>query len=92
VTSLLKAPALATLLAVGLGQAPAATPSSLPTEASLSANPAQLRDWADRLREGRSIIPAPLFPDQAEFALKLFKTLRVVDAPGSPTLSNTGCA
>jgi len=56
VTSLLKAPALATLLAVGLGQAPAATPSSLPSEASLSANPALLRDWADRLRSRDSAV------------------------------------
>lgn len=42
-------------------------------------------DWADRLRAGRSIIPAPLFPAEAERALAVFKALRMVDAPGSPT-------
>lgn len=42
-------------------------------------------DWAARLRAGDSIIPAPLFPDQAEQALAIFKQLRIVDAPGSPT-------
>ena len=34
---------------------------------------------------GRSIIPAPLFPEQAEAGLRVFKELRIVDAPGSPT-------
>lgn len=42
-------------------------------------------DWADRLRTGRSIIPPPIYPDQAEEALRVFKQLRIVDAPGSPT-------
>ncbi len=42
-------------------------------------------DWAARLRAGESIIPAPLFPDQAAQALAIFKQLRIVDAPGSPT-------
>ncbi len=42
-------------------------------------------DWADRLRERRSIIPAPIFEDQADFALNIFKQLRVVDLPGKPT-------
>jgi phage terminase large subunit-like protein len=42
-------------------------------------------DWADRLRAGGSIIPAPIFPDQAVRALEIFKQLRIVDAPGSPT-------
>ncbi|HEL7612244.1 TPA: terminase large subunit [Stenotrophomonas maltophilia] len=42
-------------------------------------------DWADRLRAGRSIIPPPIYPDQAEEALRVFKQLRIVDAPGSPT-------
>lgn len=41
-------------------------------------------DWADRIRGGSSIIPAPIFPDQAEQALRVFKELRIVDAPGSP--------
>lgn len=42
-------------------------------------------DWADRLRSGRSIIPPPIFDDQAEQALAIFKELRVVDLPGQPT-------
>ena len=42
-------------------------------------------DWADRIREGRSLIPPPLFPDQADQALSIFKALKIVDAPGSPT-------
>lgn len=42
-------------------------------------------DWADRLRSGRSIIPPPIYPDQAEEALRIFKALRVVDLPGRPT-------
>lgn len=43
------------------------------------------KDWADRLASGRSIIPPPLFPEQAEQALAIFRELRIVDAPGSPT-------
>lgn len=42
-------------------------------------------DWADRLRAGKSIIPPPIFPDQADAALAIFKELRVVDLPGKPT-------
>lgn len=38
-------------------------------------------DWERRLIEGRSIIPAPIFPDQAEQALAIFKQLRVTDLP-----------
>jgi phage terminase large subunit-like protein len=46
-------------------------------------------DWHSRLREGRSIIPPPLYPDQAEAALRVFKELRIVDAPGSPTFGES---
>lgn len=42
-------------------------------------------DWERRLIERQSIIPAPIFPDQAEQALVIFKELRVVDLPGKPT-------
>lgn len=42
-------------------------------------------DWADRLRGGKSIIPPPIFPEEAERALRVFKELRIVDATGSPT-------
>lgn len=48
-------------------------------------------DWADRLNTGRSIIPPPIFPDQAEQALAVFKALKIVDAPGSPTFGES-CA
>ncbi|AWH48553.1 terminase [Stenotrophomonas sp. SAU14A_NAIMI4_5] len=42
-------------------------------------------DWAERLVAGRSIIPPPIYPVQAQEALAVFKQLRIVDAPGSPT-------
>lgn len=42
-------------------------------------------DWEQRLIEGRSIIPAPIFPDEAAQALAIFKELRVCDLPGKPT-------
>lgn len=42
-------------------------------------------DWAERLKSGQSIIPPPIFPEYAEEALAVFKSLRIVDAPGSPT-------
>ena len=48
-------------------------------------------DWADRLKSGRSIIPPPIFPEEAERALEVFKALRIVDAPGSPTFGEA-CA
>lgn len=48
-------------------------------------------DWADKLKSGQSIIPAPIFPEQAEQALAVFKALKIVDAPGSPTFGES-CA
>lgn len=42
-------------------------------------------DWAAKLRARESIIPPPIFPEQAAQALEVFKQLRIVDAPGSPT-------
>lgn len=42
-------------------------------------------DWAERLHARQSIIPPPIFPAQALEALQVFKQLRIVDAPGSPT-------
>lgn len=48
-------------------------------------------DWAERLRAGKTIIPPPIFPDQAEQALAIFKQLKIVDAPGSPTFGEA-CA
>ena len=48
-------------------------------------------DWADRIKTGQSIVPPPIFPDQAEQALQVFKALKIVDAPGSPTFGES-CA
>ncbi|ACE75743.1 P03 [Xanthomonas phage phiL7] len=42
-------------------------------------------DWESRLEHGLSIVPKPIFPDQAEVALGVFKRLVAVDVPGSPT-------
>jgi len=48
-------------------------------------------DWAIRLAAGETIIPPPIFPEQAEQALEIFKQLKIVDAPGSPTFGES-CA
>lgn len=42
-------------------------------------------DWEARLVAGESIIPPPIFLDQAEQALGIFRELRVSDLPGKPT-------
>ncbi len=44
-------------------------------------------DWERRIVEGRPLIPfPPLFPDEARSALEVFNALKIVDAPGSPTM------
>lgn len=48
-------------------------------------------DWAERLKAGQSIIAPPIFPAQAEQALNIFRQLKIVDAPGSPTFGDA-CA
>ncbi|EAB6386142.1 terminase large subunit [Salmonella enterica subsp. enterica serovar Typhimurium] len=48
-------------------------------------------DWSDRLKRGDSIIPPPIYPEQADIALNIFKQLKIVDAPGSPTFGES-CA
>ncbi|HAU4331974.1 TPA: terminase large subunit [Citrobacter freundii] len=42
-------------------------------------------EWESLLVAKKSIIPPPIFPDQAEQALGIFKELRVSDLPGKPT-------
>ncbi|MGK5028493.1 terminase large subunit [Janthinobacterium sp. MDT1-19] len=48
-------------------------------------------DWADRLKSGRSIIPPPIFPEEAAAGLAVLRELRIVDAPGSPMIGDA-CA
>ena len=46
-----------------------------------------LPDWDQRIEEGRTLIPCnPLFIDEATESLEVFKQLKIVDAPGSPTI------
>ena len=44
-------------------------------------------DWERRIIAGESLVPCPpLFPDYAEFALSIFKQLKIYDVPGQPTM------
>lgn len=49
------------------------------------------KDWEERILSGRSIIPPPIFPEEAEAGLEVMKSLKIVDAPGSPTIGEA-CA
>jgi phage terminase large subunit-like protein len=45
-------------------------------------------DWVERIKEGRSLIPPPIFPEEAEAGLSVMRELRIVDAPGSPKMGD----
>jgi len=46
-------------------------------------------DWEDRLLAGRSLVPdLPLFKDEAELALRVFKRLRLPDVIGTPRMED----
>lgn len=45
-------------------------------------------DWEQRLVDHESIIPPPIFVDEAERALEIFKELRVPDLPGKPRMAD----
>lgn len=48
-------------------------------------------DWESRIMKGESLIPfPPLFPQEAESALSIFKELHLVDVLGSPTYAEIG--
>lgn len=42
-------------------------------------------DWEERLVKRQPIIPPPIYAEQAEQALSIFKELRISDLPGKPT-------
>lgn len=45
-------------------------------------------DWERRLIARESIIPPPIFVEEAERALQIFKELRVPDLPGKPRMAD----
>jgi phage terminase large subunit-like protein len=47
-------------------------------------------DWERKILSGESLIPAPLFPQEADSALAVFKELRLVDVLNRPTYGEVG--
>ena len=47
-------------------------------------------DWQKRIMKGESLIPPPLFPQEADSALSVFKELRLVDVLNRPTYGEIG--
>jgi len=48
------------------------------------------KDWERRIIAQESLIPLPIFPQEAKSALKIFKELRLVDVLGGPTYGEVG--
>lgn len=49
-----------------------------------------LLDWEERIVAGRSLLPCPpLFQEEADAALDIFRDLKIVDAAGSPTIGES---
>lgn len=45
-------------------------------------------DWREKIVAGQSLIPPPLFPDEADSAIAVFNELRIVDAIDSPKMKD----
>jgi phage terminase large subunit-like protein len=46
-------------------------------------------DWRERILSGRSLVPPPLHTDEADISLDIFKSLRIADIPGCPTMGES---
>ena len=47
-------------------------------------------DWERRILAGESLIPPPIFTQEADAALAVFKELRLVDVLNRPTYGEVG--